>query len=41
MKSKITTFNNVYPMSRWSICIAYWNILLYGCAMNCEKKNLP
>lgn len=41
MKGKITTFTHVYPMSCWSICTAYWNVLLYGCAMNCEEKNLP
>lgn len=41
MKSKITTFNNMYPMSCWSICIAYCNILLYGCAMNYEEKESP
>lgn len=41
MKSQITTFNNVYPMSCWSICIAYCNILLFGCVMNCEEQNLP
>lgn len=41
MKGKITKFDNVYPMSCWPICTAYLNILLSGCAMNCEEKNFP
>lgn len=28
-------------MSCWPICTAYLNILLSGCAMNCEEKNFP
>lgn len=39
MKGKITKFDNVYPMSCWSICTTYWNISLSGCARNCEEKN--
>lgn len=41
MECKITKFDNVYPVSRWSICTAYWNIPLCSCAVNCEEKNFP